>query len=151
MTETPDRVRPGGVTGSTELAAEQETRLIKTLRRGDIVLFIVAAVISVDTIGVMASGGPEGLLWAVFLAGAFLVPSAMIFSETGGAFTRGGRALSVGQVRLRAQLGGDRRRPVLDHQSDLARRLPGLHRLRSLELSMSSASSRAARATTSSS
>jgi amino acid transporter len=90
MTETPDRVRPGGVTASTELAAEQESRLIKTLRRGDIVLFIVAAVISVDTIGVMASGGPEGLLWAVFLAGAFLVPSAMIFSETGGAFTQEG-------------------------------------------------------------
>ena len=90
MTETPDRVRPGGVTGLTELAAEQETRLIKTLRRGDIVLFIVAAVISVDTIGVMASGGPEGLVWAIFLAGAFLVPSAMIFAETGGAFTEEG-------------------------------------------------------------
>ena len=90
MTETPDRVLPGGVTASTELAAEQESRLIKTLRRGDIVLFIVAAVISVDTIGLMASGGPEGLLWAVFLAGAFLVPSAMIFAETGGAFTQEG-------------------------------------------------------------
>ena len=90
MTETPDRVLPDGVTASTELAAEQESRLIKTLRRGDIVLFIVAAVISVDTIGLMASGGPEGLLWAVFLAGAFLVPSAMIFAETGGAFTQEG-------------------------------------------------------------
>ncbi|MFY9920623.1 MAG: hypothetical protein WAL26_19850, partial [Mycobacterium sp.] len=75
MTELPDRVRTGGDTGLTALAAEQETRLIKTLRRGDIVLFIVAAVISVDTIGVMASGGPEGLLWAIFLAAAFLVPS----------------------------------------------------------------------------
>ena len=90
MTELPDRVRTGGDTGLTALAAEQETRLIKTLRRGDIVLFIVAAVISVDTIGVMASGGPEGLLWAIFLAAAFLVPSAMIFAETGGAFTEEG-------------------------------------------------------------
>jgi amino acid transporter len=90
MSDLADRPRPGGATALTELAATQEGRLIKTLRRGDIVLFIVAAVISVDTIGVMASGGPEGLLWAIFLAGAFLVPSAMIFAETGGAFTEEG-------------------------------------------------------------
>lgn len=90
MSDLADRPGPVGAAASTELAVEQESRLIKTLRRGDIVLFIVAAVISVDTIGIMASGGPEGLLWAVFLAGAFLVPSAMIFSETGGAFTQEG-------------------------------------------------------------
>ncbi len=60
MSELADRARPGDATALTELAATQERRLIKTLRRGDIVLFIVAAVISVDTIGVMASGGPRG-------------------------------------------------------------------------------------------
>lgn len=70
----------------TTLAALQHTRLRRTLGRADIVLFIVAAVISVDTIGLMASGGGEGIIWASFLALAFLVPYALVFSETSAAF-----------------------------------------------------------------
>ena len=44
----------------TALAALQKTRLRRTLGRADIVFFIVAAVISIDTIGLMASDPP---LW----------------------------------------------------------------------------------------
>ena len=73
-------------TEQTTLAALQQTRLRRTLGRADIVFFIVAAVISVDTIGLMASGGGEGVLWASFLAVVFLVPYAFIFSETSAAF-----------------------------------------------------------------
>jgi len=47
----------------TELAAEQSKRFIKSLRRADIVLFIVAAVISMDTIGSIASGGLQSVGW----------------------------------------------------------------------------------------
>ena len=70
----------------TALAAQQQTRLRRTLGRADIVFFIVAAVISIDTIGLMASGGGEGIVWASFLAVAFLVPYALVFSETSAAF-----------------------------------------------------------------
>src|SRR5690349_12607183 len=73
-------------TEQTALAALQQTRLRRTLGRADIVFFIVAAVISIDTIGLMASGGGEGVVWASFLAVAFLVPYALVFSETSAAF-----------------------------------------------------------------
>ncbi|MGY1809280.1 APC family permease [Blastococcus sp. SYSU D00669] len=70
----------------TAFAALQQSRLRRTLGRADIVFFIVAAVISIDTIGLMASGGGEGVVWASFLAVAFLVPYALVFSETSAAF-----------------------------------------------------------------
>src|SRR3954451_21600039 len=70
----------------TALAAQQQTHLRRTLGRADIVFFIVAAVISIDTIGLMASGGGEGVVWAAFLAVAFLLPYALVFSEPSAAF-----------------------------------------------------------------
>ena len=39
----------------TSFAAEQETKLVKVLKRLDIVYFIIAAVISMDTIGTIAA------------------------------------------------------------------------------------------------
>jgi amino acid transporter len=74
----------------TALAAAQEHKLVKTLRRSDIVLFIIAAVISMDTIGQIAAGGTSSLLWGVVLVAVFMVPYAMIFAETGGAFPQEG-------------------------------------------------------------
>lgn len=66
------------------------SRLVKTLRRGDIVLFIVAAVISGDSIAVLAGGGPEGLVWSAFIGIAFLVPSAFVFAETSSTYPEEG-------------------------------------------------------------
>lgn len=74
----------------TGLAAAQEKRFIKSLRRMDIVLFIVAAVISMDTIGSMASGGLGSVSWGVILVLVFMVPYAMLFAETGSAFPEEG-------------------------------------------------------------
>lgn len=74
----------------TVLAQEQERKLIKSLRRADVLLFIVAAVISLDTIGTIASGGAEALFWGVILVVTFMIPSAMIFAETGAAFPQEG-------------------------------------------------------------
>ncbi|WP_432542647.1 APC family permease [Kineococcus sp. SYSU DK002] len=68
----------------------QKSRLVKTLRRGDIVLFIVAAVISADSIAVLAGGGPEGLVWSAFIGVAFLVPSALVFAETASTYPEEG-------------------------------------------------------------
>lgn len=74
----------------TELAAQQEKKLVKSLRRSDVILFIVAAVIALDTIGTIASGGVEALFWGVFLVVTFMIPFSMIFAETGGAFPQEG-------------------------------------------------------------
>jgi len=74
----------------TALAVEQEKKLVKSLRRSDIVLFIVAAVIALDTIGTIASGGLENLFWGAFMVLTFMIPFSMIFAETGGAFPQEG-------------------------------------------------------------
>ena len=74
----------------TLLAREQEKKLVKSLRRSDVLLFIVAAVIALDTIGTIASGGLEALFWGVVLVITFMIPFAMIFAETGGAFPQEG-------------------------------------------------------------
>lgn len=75
---------------STQLAKSQEKRFIKSLARTDITLFIVAAIISLDTIATIAKGGAQSLFWAVFVALTFLIPIAMIMAETGSAFPEEG-------------------------------------------------------------
>ncbi len=74
----------------TSLAAEQEKRLVKSLGRFDIVFFILAAYISLDTIGSIAAGGTQSLFWAVFIVITFMVPNAFLFAETGSAFPEEG-------------------------------------------------------------
>lgn len=74
----------------TVLAAEQEKRLVKSLRRFDIVFFILAAYISLDTIGSIAAGGTQSLFWAVFIVITFMIPNAFMFAETGSAFPEEG-------------------------------------------------------------
>jgi amino acid transporter len=81
---------PSSQVKQTELAAQQEKKLVKSLRRSDIILFIIAAVIALDTIGTIASGGLEALFWGVFLVITFMIPFSMIFAETGGAFPQEG-------------------------------------------------------------
>ena len=77
-------------TQSTALAKSQEKRFIKSLARIDITLFIVAAIISLDTIATIAKGGSQSLFWAVFVALTFLIPISMLMAETGSAFAEEG-------------------------------------------------------------
>jgi glutamate:GABA antiporter len=77
-------------TQSTALAKSQEKRFIKSLARIDITLFIVAAIISLDTIATIATGGSQSLFWAVFVALTFLIPISMLMAETGSAFAEEG-------------------------------------------------------------
>ena len=68
--------------------ADRETKhLKKTLGRFDIVFLIVAAVVSIETLGQVSGFGPETFTWALVLAVFFLLPYGLIFAETGGAFT----------------------------------------------------------------
>ena len=74
----------------TTLAAKQEKRLVKSLGRLDIILFIIAAYLSLDTIGSIAAGGSQSLFWAVFIVITFMIPNALMMAETGSAFPEEG-------------------------------------------------------------
>ncbi|MFE6889126.1 APC family permease [Streptomyces sp. NPDC057694] len=64
--------------------------LRRSLKRFDITAMAVAAVISFDTVGQIATGGGEAATWTAAIALFFLVPYALLFAETGAAFPQEG-------------------------------------------------------------
>lgn len=72
---------------STGLAAQQQERLQRTLRRFDIIFLLIAAVVSIEVLGQISSYGGETITWIVVLAITFLLPYAMVFAEIGARFT----------------------------------------------------------------
>ncbi|MGW0732322.1 APC family permease [Streptomyces sp. NPDC002851] len=66
------------------------TVLRRSLKRFDITAMAVAAVISFDTVGQIATGGGEAATWTAAIALFFLVPYALLFAETGAAFPQEG-------------------------------------------------------------
>ncbi|WP_371105930.1 MULTISPECIES: APC family permease [Streptomyces] len=62
----------------------------RSLKRFDITAMAVAAVISFDTVGQIATGGGEAATWTAVIALFFLVPYALLFAETGAAFPQEG-------------------------------------------------------------
>lgn len=77
---------------STPLADQQTRHLKKTLGRFDIVFLVLSAVLSIEILAQTASYGGETFTWTLVLAVLFLVPYALIFAETGSAFTGEGGA-----------------------------------------------------------
>ncbi|GAA3645741.1 APC family permease [Nocardioides ginsengisoli] len=76
----------------TQLAAEQQAMLHKTLGRFDIIFLLIAAVVGLETLGQVSTFGAEAFTWALVLAVFFLVPYGLIFAETGAAFSEEGGA-----------------------------------------------------------
>jgi glutamate:GABA antiporter len=75
---------------TTKLALQEKGKLIKSLRRFDMVFFTVCAFVGLDTLGTVANKGPEGFLWLVVLAVVFVAPYMLLMSEVGSAFTQEG-------------------------------------------------------------
>src|SRR5437764_12735151 len=75
---------------TTVLAAHEKSKLIKSLRRFDMVFFTVCAFVGLDTLGTVASNGPQGFLWLVVLAVVFVAPYMLVMAEVGSAFTMEG-------------------------------------------------------------
>src|SRR3954465_2460259 len=70
------------------LAAEEEkSKLQKPFGRFDMLFFLICTLVGVDTLGAVASNGPEGFTWMIFLAIFFFVPYALLAAELGSAFT----------------------------------------------------------------
>src|SRR3954451_22098954 len=77
---------------STTFALAEKSKLIKSLRRFDMVFFTICAFVGLDTLGTVASNGPEGFFWLVFFAIFFGAPYMLIMAEVGSAFCmEGGR------------------------------------------------------------
>ncbi|MFD7154109.1 APC family permease [Kribbella sp. NPDC059898] len=76
----------------TALAQEQESKLLKTLGRFDLVFLLIAAVVGLETLGQVSTYGAEAFTWTLVLAALFLIPYGLIFAETGAAFTEEGGA-----------------------------------------------------------
>jgi glutamate:GABA antiporter len=75
---------------TTALALQEKGKLIKSLRRFDMVFFTICAFVGLDTLGSVASHGPEGFLWLVVLALVFVAPYMLLIAEVGSAFTQEG-------------------------------------------------------------
>ncbi len=75
---------------STQFAKEQTKHLQKSLGRMDILLLVVAAVVSIEILGEVSGFGAETFTWTLILALTFMIPYGLIFAETGGAFTEEG-------------------------------------------------------------
>jgi amino acid transporter len=75
---------------TTELAVQEKRKLVKSLRRLDMVGFTVCAFVGLDTLGTVASNGWQGFTWLALLAVLFVLPYALLMSEVGAAFTQEG-------------------------------------------------------------
>jgi amino acid transporter len=75
---------------TTTLALQERSKLVKSLRRFDMVFFTVCAFVGLDTLGTVASNGAQGFTWLVVLALLFVLPYALVMAEVGSAFTQEG-------------------------------------------------------------
>ena len=75
---------------TTALALEEKSKLIKSLRHFDMVFFTVCAFVGLDTLGTVASNGPQGFFWLVALALIFVLPYALLMAEAGSSFCEEG-------------------------------------------------------------
>jgi amino acid permease-like protein len=74
---------PDGFTGDWE---HERAHLRKSFFRLDIAAFLVCALVGLDTLGTVASNGPQGLVWLLFLAIFFFLPYGLLAAELGSSF-----------------------------------------------------------------
>ena len=118
---------------TTTLALQEKGKLIKSLRRFDMVFFTICAFVGLDTLGTVAKNGPEGLRLARCL-GARLRRAVHAPDVRGRRRVHsGGRAVRVDEAGLWPPARGHRGNPVLGHEPTLGRRLARVHRDRRLD------------------
>jgi glutamate:GABA antiporter len=75
---------------TTTDALEEKKKLRKHFARFDILFFLICTLVGVDTLGAVASNGPQAFTWLIFLAILFFVPYALLIAELGSAFPEEG-------------------------------------------------------------
>src|SRR5215468_6145001 len=81
---------PGLVEHTTSLAVQEKSKLIKSLRRFDMLLLLICAIVGLDTLGQVSSYGAQTFTWVIILGLLFLFPYALVMAELGSAFTQEG-------------------------------------------------------------
>jgi glutamate:GABA antiporter len=78
------------VVQTTASALREKSKLRRHFRRFDMVFFLICTVVTLDTIGAVASNGAQGLTWLLFLAVFFFLPYSLSIAELGSAFPQEG-------------------------------------------------------------
>ena len=82
---------PAHLEQTTTLALHEKGKLVKSLRRFDMVLFTVCAFVGLDTLGTVASERPAGIRLARRCSALlFVFPYALLMAEAGSTFTEEG-------------------------------------------------------------
>jgi glutamate:GABA antiporter len=75
---------------TTANALLEKRKLRRHFRRLDIFFYLICTVVTLDTIGAVASNGAQGFTWLVFLGIFFFLPYALSIAELGSAFPQEG-------------------------------------------------------------
>ncbi len=75
---------------TTEMAVKERRKLIRSFGRLDMLLFLVCAIVGLDTLGQVAGYGAQTFTWVVVLGIAFLLPYGLVMAELGTAFPQEG-------------------------------------------------------------
>ena len=75
---------------TTASAVQEKRKLRRHFRRFDIFFYLICTVVTLDTVGAVASNGAQGFTWLVFLGVFFLLPYALSIAELGSAFPQEG-------------------------------------------------------------
>ena len=87
---------------TTTDALQEKKKLRKHFARFDIIFFLICTLVGVDTLGAVASNGPQAFTWLIFLAILFFIPYALLTAELGDGVPGGRRAVHLDQTCLRA-------------------------------------------------
>lgn len=75
---------------TTSATRTEKRNLQRHLGRFDTIFYLICTVVTIDTIGQLASNGAQGFTWLIFLAIFFLLPYALNIAELGSAFPQEG-------------------------------------------------------------
>jgi hypothetical protein len=75
---------------TTVSALREKKKLRRHFRRFDIFFYLICTVVTLDTIGDVASNGAQGFTWLIFLGIFFFLPYALSVAELGSAFPQEG-------------------------------------------------------------
>jgi amino acid transporter len=75
---------------TTRATQVEKSKLQRHFRRFDMFFYLICTVVTIDTIGAVASHGAQGFTWLLFLALFFFLPYALIVAELGSAFPQEG-------------------------------------------------------------
>jgi amino acid transporter len=68
----------------------ERSKLRRELGRLDAICLLIAAIVVLDTLGAVATGGAQTLVWLAVVAVLFFVPAGMVIAELGAVFPNQG-------------------------------------------------------------